>query len=121
MVVGGAPEEMENHAEAVFLFARDMFTALKSFNMQYSQNWQIRIGINSGPAVAGVVGKTKITYDLWSDDVNVASRMESTGVPGNIQVSANTYELIKHKYQSSELRTVDAKGKGKMVAYLFPP
>lgn len=121
MVVGGAPEEMENHAEAVFLFAKDMFVALKSFNMQYSQNWQIRIGINSGPAVAGVVGKKKITYDLWSDDVNIASRMESTGVPGHIQVSANTYELIKDKYQSSEIRTVDAKGKGKMVAYLFPP
>jgi class 3 adenylate cyclase len=82
-------------------------------------NLQLRIGINSGPVVAGVIGTTKFIYDLWGDTVNLASRMESTGVPGQIQVTRAVYERLKHNYEFESRGMVKVKGKGEIEAWLL--
>jgi class 3 adenylate cyclase len=79
----------------------------------------LRIGINSGPVVAGIVGTHKFAYDLWGDVVNTASRMESEGVPGSIQVSSATYELIRDDFVCEPRGIVQVKGKGEMTTYLL--
>lgn len=79
----------------------------------------MRIGINTGPVGAGVIGTTKFTYDLWGDTVNTASRMESHGLSGQIQVTAITYELLKHRYTFRPRGAIDVKGKGEMETYLL--
>jgi class 3 adenylate cyclase len=79
--------------------------------------FRLRIGINTGPVIAGVIGTKKFTYDLWGDTVNVASRMESHGVAGCIQVTATTYERLKDKYVFEERGLTSIKGKGDMMTY----
>jgi class 3 adenylate cyclase len=82
--------------------------------------FSLRIGIHSGPVVAGVIGKSKFAYDLWGDTVNVASRMESNGKPGVIQVSKKTYLLLKNEFELSSEGTLTIKGKGEMeIFYLL--
>ncbi len=80
---------------------------------------QIRIGINSGPAVAGATGSKKYSYDLWGDTVNTASRMESQGVPNGIQVSSNTFRKLRGKYRFAQRGFIDVKGEGVMDTYLL--
>jgi class 3 adenylate cyclase len=80
---------------------------------------QVRIGINSGPVVAGVIGKSKYIYDLWGDTVNLASRMESTGVPGAIQVTRSVYEQLKDKFAFEPRGEIEVKGKGKVEVWLL--
>lgn len=79
----------------------------------------IRIGINTGSVVAGVIGTKKFIYDLWGDTVNIASRMESHGLPNSIQVTASTYERLQDHYQFQPRGPLEIKGKGKMITYLL--
>jgi adenylate cyclase len=119
MVVSGLPTPCANHAQEIAQMALDMQEAIAAYNAAKNQNFQLRIGINSGPVVAGVIGIKKFSYDLWGDTVNMASRMESLGKPGYIQVTAATYELLQDQYDLEQLEQVDVKGKGKMVPYLL--
>ena len=79
--------------------------------------FDIRIGINTGPVVAGVVGKKKFAYDIWGDTVNIASRMESNSEPGKVNISDNTYQLVKNQYECTYRGEIEAKNKGMMKMY----
>jgi class 3 adenylate cyclase len=126
MVVGRLPIPRNYHAEAIVEMALDMQQAINQFNLETGSNCNIRIGINTGPVVAGVIGIKKFIYDLWGDTVNIASRMESHGIPGNIQISESTYEQIKDvftdkfkdKYILEARGLIEIKGKGEMQTYL---
>jgi adenylate cyclase len=117
MVAAGLPMPRSDHAEAIAEMALLMQESMRNFRLRYSHNIHIRIGINSGVVIAGVIGKRKFIYDLWGDAVNIASRMESSGEPGNIQITASTYEKIKHNYVVEERGLVYVKGKGEMLTY----
>ncbi|MEO0491074.1 MAG: adenylate/guanylate cyclase domain-containing protein, partial [Cyanobacteria bacterium J06659_2] len=117
MVVGGLPVPNDNHIEAVINMAIAMQAAIQTFTRADGQPLQLRIGINTGAVVAGVIGIKKFSYDLWGDAVNVASRMESQGVPGKIQVTETTYQRLKHKYYFTPAGEVTIKGKGQMRTY----
>ncbi|MEM9925502.1 MAG: adenylate/guanylate cyclase domain-containing protein [Cyanobacteria bacterium P01_D01_bin.50] len=118
MVVGGLPNPRKDHAEAIIEIALDMQQAINKFNIETNSNCNIRIGINTGPVVAGVIGIKKFIYDLWGDTVNIASRMESHGIPGNIQISQTTYEKVKDNYILESRGLIEIKGKGEMQTYL---
>jgi len=117
MVVGGLPEAREDHAEAIANMALDMQKAIRKFFNDRGEAFQIRIGINTGPVVAGVIGIKKFIYDLWGDTVNVASRMESRGVPGKIQVTEATYQFLKDKFLLEPRGLISVKGRGEMITY----
>ncbi|MEG4284689.1 adenylate/guanylate cyclase domain-containing protein [Microcoleus sp. A006_D1] len=119
MVVGGLPEPQENHALAIAQMALDMQAAVASFNAKNNHSFSLRIGINIGGVVAGVIGLTKFSYDLWGDTVNVAHRMESNGIPGEIQVTAAVYERLKDKFSFKLRGAIEIKGKGEMMAYFL--
>ncbi|HEY9873504.1 MAG TPA: adenylate/guanylate cyclase domain-containing protein [Candidatus Obscuribacterales bacterium] len=119
MVVGGLPMPQSDHAEAIAEMALDMQQAIEEFNTAKGTNFSLRIGINTGPVVAGVIGTKKFSYDLWGDAVNTASRMESHGVVGGIQVTETTYQLLRDKYLFEDRGLIQVKGKGEMNAYLL--
>ncbi len=119
MVVGGLPTYRADHAEAIARMALDMQASLDSVNHNLGQSFCLRIGINIGPVVAGVIGLTKFIYDLWGDTVNVASRMESSGIPGEIQVTEVVYERLKDKFTFKKRGDIPIKGKGKMTTYFL--
>lgn len=119
MVVGGLPTPRVDHAEAIVAMAMDMQRAIATFNQENNQSFQIRIGINSGSVVAGVIGIKKFIYDLWGDTVNTASRMEAHGVPGGIHITDSTYQRIKHRYHAESQGLIQVKGKGEMETYLI--
>lgn len=119
MVVGGIPIERRDHAEAIANMALEMQEAIEQLNHQSQEQFKIRIGINTGPVVAGVIGTKKFSYDLWGDAVNTASRMESHGLPGMIQVSQSTYEKLQGKYQFQERGEIPIKGKGQLKTYFL--
>ena len=119
MVVGGLPQPRSDHAEAIAEMALEMNQAIEQFNQETDKTLSIRIGINTGEVVAGVIGTKKFIYDLWGDAVNTAYRMESHGVPNRIQVTATTYELLKDKYHFQPRGKIPIKGKGKMATYFL--
>lgn len=119
LVVAGLPEPRTNHAVAVAQMALDMQQALHQVNEQTGRALTIRIGINTGPVVAGVIGLKKFAYDLWGNTVNTASRMESHGIPGKIQVTRATYDCLKEHYLFEERGPIFVKDKGEMTTYLL--
>lgn len=119
MVVGGLPTPREDHAETIAEMALDMLDEVNKFNAENEIYINLRIGINTGPAIAGVIGTKKFIYDLWGDAVNTASRMESHGVPGAIQVTQETYEILKNNYLFEKRGTIHVKGKGDMTTYFL--
>jgi class 3 adenylate cyclase len=119
MVVGGLPEPRPDHAQAVADLALAIQAELAGRVDPSGQPLQARIGIDTGPVVAGVIGSDKFSYDLWGDTVNTASRMESTGVPGCIQVTDRAYRRLRDGYQFRRRGVVAVKGKGEMVTWLL--
>jgi PAS domain S-box-containing protein len=117
MVAAGLPIPRPDHADAIAQMALAMQAAVERFRVEQGENLQIRIGINTGVVVAGVIGRRKFIYDLWGDAVNVASRMESSGQPGSIQVTTATYERLKHQYVFEKRGAIEVKGKGIMETY----
>lgn len=119
MVIGGAPSARPDHASVIAKLALEMQKDLTAFNAQTGNKLQMRIGISTGPVVAGVIGTSKFAYDIWGDPVNMASRMEKTGVPGKIQVSDVTYQLLKDAYQFESRGLIEIKGKGEVNTYFL--
>lgn len=122
MVAAGLPRTRPDHARAIVDLAIAMQAFLHQQQEQDAGYPAFRIGINSGPVIAGVIGHKKFQYDVWGDAVNVASRMESHGMPGEIQISASTHELVKGQFQCKPCGMINVKGKGKMATWqVIPP
>jgi class 3 adenylate cyclase len=119
MVVGGLPQPRPDHVEAVATMAMAMQQEIAHFTSSAGEPFKIRIGINTGPVVAGVIGIKRFIYDLWGDTVNLASRMESHGVGGGIQVTEAAYERLKERFLFEARGTIYVKGKGEMSTYLL--
>ena len=117
LAVGGLPSPRADHAEAIANMALDIQQEIKQFRTYEGHAIAVRVGINTGSVIAGVIGKKKFTYDLWGDTVNIANRMESHGIPGRIQVTESTYQRLKDRYQFERRGIVDIKGKGEMPTY----
>ncbi|PSN19141.1 hypothetical protein C7271_08860 [filamentous cyanobacterium CCP5] len=117
MVVGGLPDPMANHVSAIADMALDMQRVIQQYHRPDSQPFSLRIGIDTGPVVAGVIGKKKFSYDLWGDAVNIASRMESQGQDGRIQVTQAVYEQLLPHYRLRPRGTLLVKGRGKLPTY----
>ena len=119
MVVGGVPSPRTDHTEAVVEMALRMIEHCDAMNRTAPQRVTMRIGIDSGPVVAGVIGIRKFNYDLWGDTVNLASRMESHGISGQIQVTERVYERLRDKYDFTERGGIEVKGRGQQTVFLL--
>jgi guanylate cyclase len=117
MVAAGVPSPRPDHARALAHVALDMLEAVSSRGAVGDLGLELRVGINSGPVVAGVIGRKRFLYDLWGDAVNIASRMQSQGTPGCIQIGEATYELVKDDFVCEPRGTVEVKGKGEMETW----
>jgi len=117
MVAGGFPEPRSSHVEAIADLALEMRESIAEFHTEKNQSVCMRTGIHTGPAVAGVIGIKKFIYDVWGDTVNTASRMESHGIGGQIQVSDATYKVLKDQYIFKKRGMIEIKGKGRLKTY----
>ncbi len=119
MAAAGIPAPRPDHAQAVALLALDMLDAVRSTGAMGSLGFELRIGINSGPLVAGVIGRKRFLYDLWGDAVNTAGRMQTQGTPGRIQITQATYELLRDEFACEARGSVPIKGKGDMETWFL--
>ena len=119
MVAAGVPRPRSDHAEALARLALDMRAYLESRPSRNGRKIEFRIGINSGPVIGGVIGRKKFVFDLWGDAVNIASRMESHGVPGKIQVTQATHDLIADRFQFEHRGATTVKEKGEMQTWFL--
>jgi len=119
MVICGAPTPRPDHAQALARAALEMRDFHDHVTIPRAEQLQFRIGMNSGPVVGGVIGRTKFHYDVWGDTVNVASRMESHGRPGQIQITGNLYELLRDEFICEPRGLIEVKGKGSMETWFL--
>ncbi len=119
MVVGGLPTPRPDHAEAIADIALDMRSEITRVKTVDGARLHVRIGIHTGPVVAGIIGAKKFSYDLWGDTVNIAGRMQSHGVSDNIQVTAAIFERLRDKYLFEERGMIPVKGKGEMLTFFL--
>ena len=117
MAVCGLPEANPDHAENVADMALEMLDAVQRYREKSGIGIRLRIGLNSGPVIAGIIGRKKFIYDLWGDAVNIASRMESHGEPDTIQVSSGTQEVLKDTHDFAPLGNIEIKGRGQLPAW----
>ena len=117
MVAAGVPTPRPDHARALALMALDMLDVMCADDEVGRLGLELRVGINSGPVVAGVIGRKRFLYDLWGDAVNTASRMESHGTPGRIQITRATHELLADEFECEPRGTITVKGKGEIEAW----
>jgi guanylate cyclase len=117
MVAAGVPSPRPDHARALALMALDMQIAMRAVDEVGRLGLGLRVGINSGPVVAGVIGRKRFLYDLWGDAVNTASRMESHGTSGRIQITRATKELLEDEFECEPRGTIPVKGKGDMEVW----
>jgi adenylate cyclase len=119
LVVGGLPLPRPDHAEAVAEMALEMLASVRDLNSDSGIDLRVRIGLNTGPVVAGVIGRKKFTYDLWGSAVNLASRMQSHGLPNHIHLSEGTRRLLRDHFKVTARGTVHCKGLGEVRSYLL--
>jgi adenylate cyclase len=119
VVAAGLLKPQPNHVEAVADFALDMLKGLGDYNASHDCSLEMRIGIETGSVIAGVIGTTQFSYDLWGDSINTASRMQSHGLSGRIHMTENTYMRLKDKYFCEERGAILVKGKGEMRTYFL--
>lgn len=119
MVVSGVPEPRPDHAEALADFAIEMRDEALALRDLHGRSVGLRIGIASGPVVAGVVGTSKFFFDVWGDTVNVASRMETTGEIGQIHVAPDTYQILRERFELAPRGFTEVKGKGRMATWVL--
>jgi adenylate cyclase len=119
MVVSGVPVARSDHLEMMAQFALEMLRAAAEITSDEGERVPIRIGLACGPVVAGVVGTRKFFYDVWGDAVNIASQMESTGIPGRIQVTQQVHERLRAKFAFEARGLIEVKGKGRMSTWFL--
>ncbi|MCP5482159.1 MAG: adenylate/guanylate cyclase domain-containing protein [Spirochaetales bacterium] len=119
MVVGGLPVRSDDHVALVCRLGLEMLSEIKRIEAARTLGLNIRIGIHTGPVAAGVIGRKKFSYDLWGDTVNVASRMESQGIPGEIQVTESVHAEVHGGFELEPRGSLQVKGKGPLSVYLL--
>jgi class 3 adenylate cyclase len=119
MAVCGLPDPCVNHVEQMMRMAIRMIEISREYSNERGISLHLRVGLNSGPVVAGIIGSRKFIYDLWGDTVNLASRMESHGLPDTIQVTRPVFEKMRKQYNFEERGSIDVKGKGATDTWIF--
>ena len=119
MAGAGLPEPRPDHAKVMVELALRMLEAVERLNREAGTAFQVRIGMHTGPVVAGVIGTHKFTYDVWGDTVNVASRLEGHGLPGRVHVSDEVRRAVGHRYEFEPRGAISLRGKGRMESFFL--